>query len=157
MPIREVDHMDQIISANMINLRTKKWWWLLFRFVVDVAVQIYRQSHLNPGKYRLNFLGLLRDIVDAYYTFTESLPSTTLFTGSRTLHHLANNLQIDSTNHWIAQGSQQRCSLPECKRTSLVAYGLCWDQISKKNPTPSFHNTPLKKIRTSKNGLHGNN
>ena len=125
MPIREVDHMDQIISANMINLRTKKWWWPLFRFVVDVAVQIYRQSHLNPGKYRLNFLGFRRDIVDAYYTFTESLPSTTLFAGSRTLHHLANNLQIDSTNHWIAQGSQQRCSLPGCKRTSLVAYGLC--------------------------------
>ena len=49
MPIGEVNHMDQIISVNMINLRTKKWWWPLFRFVVDVAVQIYRQSHLNPG------------------------------------------------------------------------------------------------------------
>ena len=49
MPIGEVNHMDQIISVNMINLRTKKWWWPLFRFVVDVAVQIYRESHLNPG------------------------------------------------------------------------------------------------------------
>ena len=100
---------------------------------------------LESWKYRLNALGFCRDIVDAYYPFTESLPSTTLFTGSRTLHHLANNLQIDSINHWIAEGSRQRCSLPECKGTSLVVYGLCWDQISKKNPTPSFHNTPLKK------------
>ena len=25
-----VDHKDQIISAYIINLRTKKWWWSLF-------------------------------------------------------------------------------------------------------------------------------
>ena len=39
--------MDQNTSAYMINLRTKKLWWPLFRFVVDVAVnnayQIYCQ------------------------------------------------------------------------------------------------------------------
>ena len=33
-----VDRIDQNISAYMINLRTKKWWWPLVRFVADVAV-----------------------------------------------------------------------------------------------------------------------
>ena len=43
-----VDRIDQNISGYMINIRTKKCWWQLFRFAVDVAVnnayQIYRQS-----------------------------------------------------------------------------------------------------------------
>ena len=33
-----VDGMDQNISIYMINLRSKKWWWPLFRFCVNVAV-----------------------------------------------------------------------------------------------------------------------
>ena len=53
MSIGRVDCMDQNVLAYIINLLTKKWWWPFFRFVVDVvfniAYQIYRQSHLNPG------------------------------------------------------------------------------------------------------------
>ena len=60
MSIGGFERMDQNISAHMINLRTKKWWWPLFRFVVDAAVnnayQTYRQCHLNPGEYRLGAL-----------------------------------------------------------------------------------------------------
>ena len=66
-----VNRMDQNISAYMINLRTKKWWWPLFRFVVDVTVsntyQIYCQPHLNSGEYGLDALDFLRAIVDTYY------------------------------------------------------------------------------------------
>ena len=88
MSMRGVDHMDQNISVYMINLRPKQWWWPLFRFVIDVAVsnayQIFRPPHLNPGKYRLDVLGFRRAIVDAHYHLCrKSLPSTTLFTGSR--------------------------------------------------------------------------
>ena len=61
MSMGGVDHVDQNISAYMISLRAKRWWWPLFRFVVDVAVinayQIYHQCHLNPGEYRLYALG----------------------------------------------------------------------------------------------------
>ena len=89
--------MGQYISAYMINLRTSKWWWPFFRFVVDVVVnnvyQIYNQSHLNPGECRLDVLGLSRAILNAYYRlFTKGFPSTTLFAGSCNLHRHANNL-----------------------------------------------------------------
>ena len=161
MPIGGVDHVDQIISTYTINLHTKKWWWPLFWFIVDVAVnnayQIYHKFHWNPGKYRMDALGFCWDIVDAYYLFAEGLLPTTLFTGSHSLYHPANNLQIYGINHWIAQGSQRWCSLPECKGTSVVVYGQCWGQISKQNSTPSFNNTPLKKIKIPKNGIHWNN
>ena len=107
--------MDQNISTYLINLRTKKWWWPLFQFVVDVAVnsayQMYHQSHFNPGEYRLDALGSRRTIAGAYYyLYRKSLPSSTLFTSSRSLHHPGNNWQFDDINHWIAEGSQRRCS-----------------------------------------------
>ena len=60
MSMGRVDRMDQNISAHMINLGTKKWWWPLFQFVVNVfvnnAYQIYCQSHLNPGEHGLDAL-----------------------------------------------------------------------------------------------------
>ena len=110
----------------MINLHTKKWWWPLFQFVVDVTInnayQIYCQSHLNPGEYRLDDLGFRRVIVDKYYhPNRNSLRSTALFTGSRSLNHPANNFRFDDINHWIAKGSQRRCSLPGFKE-NLVYY-----------------------------------
>ena len=95
-----------------------------FLFVVDVAVnsayQIYLQSLLNPREYRLDALSFWWAIVDAYYClYRKSLPSATLFTGSHSLHHPENSLQFDGINHWIAKGSQQWCSLPRCKGTSV--------------------------------------
>ena len=117
--------MYQNISMHMINLHTEKWWWTLFRIPVDVAVynayQIYRQPHhgvkgLNPGEYRLDALSFIGAIADAYYhLYRKILSFTTLFTGSRSLHHPENNLQFDGINHWIAKGSQRWCSLPGSK------------------------------------------
>ena len=88
MSMGGVNGMDQNILAYIINLRTKKWSWTLFRFIVDVAVnnayQIYCQSHLNPGEYRLDALVFRRAIVDAYYgLYRKTLVFTTLFTDSR--------------------------------------------------------------------------
>ena len=49
-----VDRMAQKIGAYMINICNKKWWWRLFRFCVDLAVnnafQLYRLQLLNQGK-----------------------------------------------------------------------------------------------------------
>ena len=65
-----VDRMDQNNSSYMINLRTKKWLWPLFRVCVDITVnnafQIYREHDLQPGEVNLDLLGfrglLLRHI-----------------------------------------------------------------------------------------------
>ena len=42
-----VDRLDQNISSYMIGHRSKKWWWPVFRFCLDLSVhsayQLYRQ------------------------------------------------------------------------------------------------------------------
>ena len=67
-----VDHMDQNIFCYMINLRSKKWWWPLFRFCVDLAVnnafQLYRLRKLDSGESRMDALGFRGAIVEAYYS-----------------------------------------------------------------------------------------
>lgn len=124
-----VDRMDQNIATYMINLRSKKWWWPLFTFVVDAAVnnafQLYRNRNLNPGEQRMDALGLRRAIVDAYYRMHRKVPSTTLFPGNRVLHNPSKNLQFDGKNHWIVKGSQRRCSLTGCKGTSKYFCEKC--------------------------------
>ena len=43
---KRVDRLDQNASAYMIGLRTKKWWWPIFRYCLDLsannAYQLYR-------------------------------------------------------------------------------------------------------------------
>ena len=62
-----VDRMDQNIGAYMINIRSKKWWWPLFRFCVDLAFnnafQLYRLQPLQQGEKLLDLLGFRREIV----------------------------------------------------------------------------------------------
>ena len=66
-----VDRMDQNIGAYVISIRNKKWWWPLFRFCVDLAVnnafQLYRLQPLNQGQKRLDLLGFRREIVQVYF------------------------------------------------------------------------------------------
>ena len=66
-----VDRMDQNISTYMIHLRSKKCWWPLFRFCVDVAVnnafQLYRLRQPDTGESKLDTLEFRRAIVEAYY------------------------------------------------------------------------------------------
>ena len=60
------DRMDQNIGTYMINIRNKKWWWPLFRFCGDLAVnnafQLYRLQPVNQGQKRLDLLGFRREL-----------------------------------------------------------------------------------------------
>ena len=64
-----VDRFDQNIAAYMITQRSKKWWWPVFRFCVDLAVQnayqIYCLQARGVSK-KLDSLGFMRTIVEVY-------------------------------------------------------------------------------------------
>ena len=56
-----VDRLDQNISSYMIGHRSKKWWWPVFRFCLDLSVnnayQLYRQQKRSEGERKLDLLG----------------------------------------------------------------------------------------------------
>ena len=56
-----VDRLDQNLATYMIGHRSKKWWWLIFRFCVDLcannAFQIYPHQKEKPVQKPLDLLG----------------------------------------------------------------------------------------------------
>ena len=66
-----VDRLDQNISSYMIGHRSKKWWWPVSRFCLDLSVnntyQLYRQYKCSEGERKLDLLGFWQNIVDTYY------------------------------------------------------------------------------------------
>ena len=66
----DVGRLDQNLAAYMINLRSKKGWWSLFRFCIDMAIdnayQLYRIRQLNEGESRMDALEFRRVIVETY-------------------------------------------------------------------------------------------
>ena len=48
------DRLDKNISSYMMGQRSKKWWWPVFRFCLDLSVnsayQLYRQQKRSEGE-----------------------------------------------------------------------------------------------------------
>ena len=66
-----VDCLSQNISSYMIGHCSRKWWWPVFRFCLDLSVsnayQLCRQQKHFKQERKLDLLGFWRSIVDTYY------------------------------------------------------------------------------------------
>ena len=55
-----VDHLDQNISSYMIGHHSKKWWWPVFGFCLDLSVNnayhLYRLQKRSEGERKLDLL-----------------------------------------------------------------------------------------------------
>ena len=101
-----VDRFDQNIAAYMITQRSKKWWWPVFRFCVDLAVQNAYQI------YRLQARGV-----------SKKLDSSGLFKHPQMCQ--SNEVRYDNVDHWIKKAMQQRCQNKPCKGTTLYCCKKC--------------------------------
>ena len=56
------DRLDQKTATYMIAHRSKKWWWPIFGFCLNLfannRLQIFRHQKENPGQKPLGLLGL---------------------------------------------------------------------------------------------------
>ena len=116
-----VDRMDQNIGAYMINIRSKKWWWPLFQFCVDLAVdnafQLYRLQPLRQGEKQLDLLGFRRKIVKVYHTrFQSDKTLPLIFSAPGSTQRVILEIRYDGIDDWIATRSQRRCA--KCSKTS---------------------------------------
>lgn len=124
------DRMDQNINAYRVSIRGKKWWWCLFTWMLDVAVQnawlLARKK--NPKLTQLNFR---RDLVMAYLLMHKNPPKSA---GRKpeTAPGL-NTLRFDKMDHWVQKtgnNKQRRCAGDNCTSTvqtdcSKCNVGLC--------------------------------
>ena len=118
-----VDRMDQNIGAYMMNIRSKKWWWPLFRFCVDLAVnnafQLYRLQPLQQGEKQLDLLGFRRGIVKVYHArFRSDKILPLIFPAPRSTQRVIPGIRYDGIDHWIAKGNQCRCA--KCSKRANI-------------------------------------
>ena len=62
-----VDRLDQNLDCYMTNIRSKKWWWPIFRYCLDLAVvNAHYLFRLQSGVEKLDLLGFRRSIATTY-------------------------------------------------------------------------------------------
>lgn len=127
-----VDRFDQNLACYMIQHRTKKWYWPVFRFCIDLAVQnafqLYRLQKKIPGVPEHDLLSFRREIVQVYMkTLSPQDGLAVVFPPSRLSieRRVLPEIRTDATGHWIIQATQRRCVAPGCKGTSIFACEKC--------------------------------
>ena len=123
-----VDRMDQNIGAYMINIRSKKWWWPLFQFCVDLAVnnafQLYCLQPLQQGEKQLDLLGFRREIVKVHHAkFQSDKTLPLIFPAPRSTQRVIPKIHYNGIYHWIAKGNQRRYA--KCSKTSKYFCKKC--------------------------------
>ena len=134
-----VDRLNQNISSYMISHRSKKWWWPVFRFCLDLSVnnayQLYRQQKRSEGERKLDLLGFRRSIVDAYYrclrksTTTNISPSCKKVVESQWWSSIWCNQSLDRQGKATEMASCQKSTLYFCEKCNVGIHPDCHKQF----------------------------
>lgn len=137
-----VDRMDQNIAVYRISIRSRKWWWPLFAYLLDVAMQnawlIYRLT--NAAKHRpLDQLEFRRDICNAYFMkYKLERPAVGRLSGRpKPLDaRVPNDVRHDGKDHYMASShTQRRCAFcglkvrKVCKKCDVGLHMNCFENF----------------------------
>src|SRR6218665_3051166 len=138
------DRMDQNIQQYRIGIRCKKWWWQLFAYQVDVAVQnswlIYRQTPASDAQ-PMSLLQFRRSIVQAYVRKYKSRSTIGRPVGrSRALdERVPAEARYDGHNHFIQRiATQRRCAncgmkaKTVCEKCTVAVHDRCFADFHSK-------------------------
>lgn len=114
------DRMDENIAEYRIAIRSKKWWWCLFTWLLDACIHNAWQIHKNYGG-KLTQLEFRRSIAQNYLTSYGVPPKgpgrTSIASNSVTLHRISDDLRYDRTDHLIIRttnNKRRRCAGEGC-------------------------------------------
>ena len=113
-----VDRMDQNISTYRISIRSKKWWWALFAYLLDVAMQnawiLYRHTAAATQR-PLDQLDFRRDICTVYYkrySGERASIGRPLGRPKAIKGRVPSDIRTDGINHFLeSSGTQRRCGV----------------------------------------------
>lgn len=123
------DLMDECISSYRVGIRSKKWYWNIFTWILDAAINnawlLYRKR--NSKTTNLQFR---RELVQVYlvrYGVAPKMPGPAKSATSRTL---LPSVRSDGMHHYVAPCNRRRCAGMNCKsfgRTMCIKcdVGLC--------------------------------
>lgn len=123
------DLMDECVANYRIGVRSKKWYWPIFTWLLDVTINnawlLYRKTHEKTSN-----LDFRREIVRTYLA-RYGAPSKSPGPARTSIPHtLLNSIRYDGLHHYVSSCNRRRCAGTGCKtfgRTmcSKCDVGLC--------------------------------
>lgn len=125
------DLMDQNISTYRVGIRSKKWWWCIFTWLIDASISnswiLYK--HYYPKISQLDFR---RCIAQSYLKKYSNAPkhggrpSSSKFSVS--LNRISDDLRYDGNNHLlisIPNNKRRRCTGEGCISSTRTMCSKC--------------------------------
>lgn len=109
-----VDRADQNVAYYRVSMRTKKWWWPLFIWVLDAVIQngwiLYKKSTCHQSS-SLDLLAFRRHIVRSY-TLKYCSDQRSNGRPQPLQTRVPNEVRLDRTGHFSVDiPTQRRCAL----------------------------------------------
>lgn len=116
------DQMDPNINCYRIGIRSKKWYWPLFTWLLDVAVQnswvLYNKSHTG----KVSQLEFRRELANVYLTKYKVEPKgvgrPAVSVASASNNRISDDIRFDRTDHLVQRteiNRKRRCAKTACK------------------------------------------
>lgn len=116
------DQMDQNINCYRIGIKGKKWYWPLFTWMLDVAVQnswvLYNKSHTG----KVSQLEFRRELANVYLTKYKVEPKGVgrppVSAASASNNRISDDIRFDRTDHLVQRtesNRKRRCAKTACK------------------------------------------
>ena len=106
-----VDRLDQNVATYRISIRTKKWWWPVFSFLMSATVSnswlLYRQTE-SYGTDKLDLLEFTRRIVNAYLQKSGNRPQSKAVKCIPQTKRVLAEVRFDHQDHIIESIPKQR-------------------------------------------------
>ena len=140
-----VDRLDQNVGAYRISMRTKKWWWPFFAYLLDVSASnawlLYRRSPASSAM-QLDLLSFKRSIVETYCyahaaSKTVSKPIALLGKTHKQKKRVSDDIRKNGQYHGlISWPTQNRCA--HCGKKTKLHCEVCQVPLHR-DCASSFH------------------
>lgn len=114
-----VDRMDQNVELYRTGIRSKKWWWPVFLYCIDLSVQqtwhLYRATEMGQRE-PLDLLSIRRAIVKVFLARSRRLATPGRPKGRSCALgiRVPDGMRYDRRDHYARPAKQRRCVL--CKK-----------------------------------------
>lgn len=125
------DLMDENIARYRIAIRSKKWWWALLSWLIDISIQNAWYLYKKSGRTATQ-LQFRREIVNTYLKKYGTVakgagrPSSSL--SSTQGHRVSEDIRYDRTDHllvYIPDQKRRRCAMELCTTSARTMCKKC--------------------------------
>ena len=135
-----VDRMDQNVEKYRVAIRSKKWWWPILMYCIDLAVQqtwhLYRATATGRSS-PFDFLGIRQALVTVFLAQGKRRISIGRPRGPQRAIRMRvpDNIRLDGMHHYATSSSEVRCALcggkrrTRCSKCDVGIHRKCFEEF----------------------------